>query len=143
MPGTKPNTVRIGATVLLVIVVALVLLWIIRGGDKGRSSATVATPETERGGRVSDHSAQQATVSGDDQRQLVGLARRTIEEVVRNGRLPEVDPAGLSDRLREKCGCFVTLEIGGQLRGCIGHIQRDIIFRATVNRDPQAGSHGL
>ena len=67
-----------------------------------------------------------------EQRALLGLARRTLEEVVRHGRLPEVDAAEFSARLQQRSGCFVTLEIAGQLRGCIGHIiPREPLFEAV------------
>lgn len=50
---------------------------------------------------------------------LVRLARRTIESYLQKGKkplMPKVAP-----KLREKCGVFVTLTKGGELRGCIGH----------------------
>lgn len=57
---------------------------------------------------------------------LLALARNAIAEKLEI----KVDPAMIVERpsgegasvLDEKCGVFVTLEIGGRLRGCIGHI---------------------
>ena len=47
---------------------------------------------------------------------LLELARKTVEEKSR-----EFNGEPHKDTL-EKQGCFVTLTINGQLRGCIGHI---------------------
>ena len=44
---------------------------------------------------------------------------------------PEVAPDGLS-ALDAPCGAFVTLKIGGKLRGCIGTIQASRPARETV-----------
>lgn len=49
----------------------------------------------------------------------VALARRTIEAYVRERRVIEPDPSGLPDG---RCGTFVSLHRGGDLRGCIGTI---------------------
>jgi uncharacterized protein (TIGR00296 family) len=54
---------------------------------------------------------------------LVGLARQTVTEYLKNGKVLKV-PDDVSDKLMEKCGVFVTLNrvSGGakMLRGCIG-----------------------
>lgn len=50
---------------------------------------------------------------------LVQLARHTIEQYVRSGRVVE-PPAEQSPEMRQRAGVFVSLHIGGALRGCIG-----------------------
>ena len=50
---------------------------------------------------------------------LVKLARHTIETYLREGRKPRVPK--VPAKLREPRGVFVTLNKGGELRGCIGH----------------------
>lgn len=51
------------------------------------------------------------------------LARATIEEYVRTGRLPAV-PQGLPEEMyKERAGVFVSIKKEGNLRGCIGTIQ--------------------
>ena len=50
---------------------------------------------------------------------LVRTARRSIETYLREGRKPST-PKVLA-KLREPRGVFVTLNKGGELRGCIGH----------------------
>ena len=53
----------------------------------------------------------------------VRLARRTITEYVRNGRVIEV-PEGLPAELyHQRAGVFVSIKEDGRLRGCIGTIQ--------------------
>jgi AmmeMemoRadiSam system protein A len=53
---------------------------------------------------------------------LVGLARETVEEYVRTGRVKSV-PAPLPTELEGRAGAFVCLKKFGRLRGCIGTIE--------------------
>jgi AmmeMemoRadiSam system protein A len=55
-----------------------------------------------------------------DKRELLRIARSTVEEYVRNRRVPDIDPGKVSPRLATNCGAFVTLHERGELRGCIG-----------------------
>ncbi|ADP78049.1 AMMECR1 domain protein [Methanothermus fervidus DSM 2088] len=51
---------------------------------------------------------------------LIKLARKSIEEYVKNGK--KIDPPKeLPKSLTEKRGVFVTLKKNGELRGCIGY----------------------
>ena len=52
---------------------------------------------------------------------LVQLARETIERYVRQGQRTAV-PEELSELLASQAGAFVSLHLGGELRGCIGTI---------------------
>ncbi|MCX8107915.1 MAG: AmmeMemoRadiSam system protein A, partial [Verrucomicrobiae bacterium] len=63
-----------------------------------------------------------ASYTKEERKALLELARRSLVEVVTNGRLPTVDPANLPPRCAEEKGCFVTLTKKGALRGCIGNI---------------------
>ena len=61
----------------------------------------------------------------DQQRLLLELARRSIEEAVKRNSRSTVDPprgTSLDDILNERCGAFVSLHKSGNLRGCIGHV---------------------
>jgi uncharacterized protein len=49
------------------------------------------------------------------------LARQAVTEAVRHRRLLETIPR--SEALEPRCGVFVTLHVGGKLRGCIGVIE--------------------
>jgi len=68
----------------------------------------------------------------EDRRALLGLARRAIVEAVVHGRALEESPA--NPTLTRLAGAFVTLHRGGQLRGCIGHIEASEPLADTVAR---------
>ena len=53
--------------------------------------------------------------------QLLRLARQTIAEKL--GKKPEGHGVIADPALQAECGTFVTLKIGGQLRGCIGNLE--------------------
>ncbi|MEK9158773.1 MAG: AmmeMemoRadiSam system protein A, partial [Patescibacteria group bacterium] len=57
-----------------------------------------------------------------EKKYLLGLARRSIRHYFDTGKVLKEDGGIPSEKLKEKLACFVTLTIGGQLRGCIGHI---------------------
>lgn len=60
----------------------------------------------------------------DAQRELLRIARLSIEQYMKNSRIPEFKP--MYDVLKERRGVFVTLNEGGQLRGCIGHHESNV-----------------
>lgn len=76
----------------------------------------------------------------------VRLARRTIEEYVRNGSKAEI-PEGLPEEMyRTQAGVFVSIKEDGRLRGCIGTIRaarasvaEEIVENAVsaCSRDPR------
>ena len=55
-----------------------------------------------------------------DQRQLLAIARRSIEAAVCRGAIAGAVPAPLSRALSEPAAAFVTIHERGSLRGCIG-----------------------
>ena len=59
----------------------------------------------------------------EEKRKLLVLARRSIETAVERKKLPPLDPAELTPMLSTPGAAFVTLTIGGELRGCIGSLQ--------------------
>jgi len=64
-------------------------------------------------------------LSPSEKRTLLRLAWSSLEYFVREGEetTAPAAKAELTERLREPAGAFVTLEEGGQLRGCIGYIE--------------------
>ena len=60
--------------------------------------------------------------SDADRRFLLELARKTITAVVNDKPEPQLKKGEAAAKLTERRGCFVTLRIDGQLRGCIGTI---------------------
>lgn len=87
-------------------------------GEKDRVvgyCAITFTQENETNGGFS--------LSPSDKEFLLKLARETITQYIKNGTMPEVDPAKLSEALKTNCGAFVTLNKDHRLRGCIGRFE--------------------
>lgn len=64
---------------------------------------------------------------------LLRLARETIAEKL--GRRTEEKCEARDPALRVECGTFVTLKIGGQLRGCIGNLEPVGSIHEAVRRN--------
>jgi AmmeMemoRadiSam system protein A len=76
---------------------------------------------------------------------LVSLAKRTVEEYVRNKKVIS-PPDELTPEMRQRAGVFVSLKKKGELRGCIGtflptteNVATEIIQNAisAATRDPR------
>ncbi|MBN1982119.1 MAG: AmmeMemoRadiSam system protein B [Chitinivibrionales bacterium] len=61
-------------------------------------------------------------LSPDEKAAFLTLARQALEAAVRKQKPPQV-PATIPPLGKQLCGCFVTLTIGDNLRGCIGYIE--------------------
>jgi AmmeMemoRadiSam system protein A len=59
----------------------------------------------------------------EEQKILLQLARQSLESGVRGEKLPPLDLESMPPRLREDGVSFVTLTIGGNLRGCVGALE--------------------
>ncbi len=64
-------------------------------------------------------------LNNEQKKKLLALARRSIEEYLKERTLPKVDydKEFNDDVFRQKCGAFVTLHKNGALRGCIGYVK--------------------
>lgn len=65
-------------------------------------------------------------------KELLKIARESLETYIRTDKRADIksdNPA-----LRKKRGVFVTLEIGGELRGCMGHFEQDTPLYEIVAR---------
>jgi AmmeMemoRadiSam system protein A len=62
-------------------------------------------------------------LTAEEKGMLLRLARQALDTGVRGGQLPPLDLESLPERLRELGASFVTLTIGGNLRGCIGALE--------------------
>ncbi len=65
------------------------------------------------------------SLTDEDKKNLLHIARRTLESYIRYGEIPEIDTSGFSATLRTPTGAFVTLNKEGALRGCIGTFRPD------------------
>jgi AmmeMemoRadiSam system protein A len=83
--------------------------------------------------------------SMDGEHPVVALARRTVEQFVRDGTVAR-PPQELSEDMAKAAGAFVSLHRQGQLRGCIGTIEpvrptvaEEVIGNAisAASRDPR------
>jgi AmmeMemoRadiSam system protein A len=59
----------------------------------------------------------------EEQRILLRLAREAMEHAVKGQGVPPLDEPSLPPGLREPGSSFITLTVGGQLRGCIGSLE--------------------
>ena len=62
-------------------------------------------------------------LTAEERETLLRLAREALREGVSGHPLPALKPDSLSPALRADGASFVTLTIGGQLRGCIGALE--------------------
>ncbi|MDX2429905.1 MAG: AmmeMemoRadiSam system protein A, partial [Bacteroides sp.] len=56
-----------------------------------------------------------------EKQSLLQISRSTLESFIKTAELPQIDPGILTNALIEPVGAFVTLHMGGRLRGCIGN----------------------
>ncbi|PKM96549.1 MAG: hypothetical protein CVU79_12885 [Elusimicrobia bacterium HGW-Elusimicrobia-3] len=61
-------------------------------------------------------------LSGDMKKELLALARRGIGACLKTGRVP-AQPLSPRPEFNQPAAVFVTLNIGGRLRGCIGSLE--------------------
>ncbi|MBU0469636.1 MAG: AmmeMemoRadiSam system protein B [Candidatus Omnitrophica bacterium] len=84
-------------------------------GDRG-----IAESSIEENVGLKEGGADQDGLSVDQKKRLLFIARKTVEEYVRNKK--KLDFAENDARLKQPEGAFVTLKKNGKLRGCIGNI---------------------
>ena len=104
-----------------------------------------ATTSLDKSGEKEAGMADTDKLTEEQGKYLVGLARRTIERALSDQHDVKKPDADLPAIYNEERGTFVTLTIGGNLRGCIGHIipQESLIEGIKINavnaafRDPR------
>jgi AmmeMemoRadiSam system protein A len=62
-------------------------------------------------------------LTSEDRATLLRVARQSIEHGLRHGRTMRVDPGEFAESLRSIRATFVTLQLAGNLRGCIGTLE--------------------
>ncbi len=73
--------------------------------------------ERQRVGRMDNQ------LTAEEKQTLLRLAREALREGVAGHAIPALDPGKLTLTLRADGAAFVTLTIGGRLRGCIGALE--------------------
>jgi AmmeMemoRadiSam system protein A len=83
------------------------------------------------------HDNDHLTLSGEEGRCLVMIARRAITSRLKNESIDDIQAPGKAGvRLEALCaGTFVTLTISGELRGCIGSFREDIPLPQSVKNN--------
>jgi AmmeMemoRadiSam system protein A len=82
-----------------------------------------------------------ATLLREEKVFLLGLARKTIEAFLQNGKSYRVDPSSLPRAFVNDGAVFVTLTKAGVLRGCIGSLQAfQPLYQDVQERAIQAAS---
>lgn len=61
----------------------------------------------------------------EEKLKLLEISRSTLETYMHSGTLAEVSSEGLTGILQQPAGAFVSLYMGGRLRGCIGNFAPD------------------
>lgn len=90
-------------------------------GDKSSVVSYVAAVIYKANDEVSEagnDSHSSTNLSQDDRKQLLDIARLSIESYLKDKTIPDFEVSGL---IAQPGAAFVTLEKNGQLRGCIGH----------------------
>lgn len=67
-----------------------------------------------------DNTDKAFLLSESDKKNLLKVARSTLESYISQGKTHVIDTTGFSDNIKQHCGAFVTLHKSGKLRGCIG-----------------------
>jgi len=79
------------------------------------------------------------SISHEDQQKLLDIARESISCYLDREKLPEIDKSGLSQVLNDQMGAFVTLNLKGNLRGCIGRFMpSDPLYETVRNMSLEA-----
>lgn len=74
----------------------------------------------------------QSSLTLDQKRRLIHIAKETIQQYVKTGKAPVFDES--DPRFLKKEGAFVTIHKHGRLRGCIGHIIGRLPLYQTVTQ---------
>jgi MEMO1 family protein len=81
---------------------------------------------------VVDHPRDSFSLLPTEKRELLRIARSTLEEYLKTRKIPDLHMERLQASLRSPCGAFVTLKKHGELRGCIGNFSATEELAKTV-----------
>ena len=94
-----------------------------KSADKKQVVGYWAIAISMKGGNYS--SSNEFGLSIQDKKELLKIARTTLESYIRNNKTPEITAKGYPNALLTPCGAFVTLKEKGELRGCIGRFSSE------------------
>lgn len=83
---------------------------------------------------------ESANLTEQEKQILLRLARKAVESAANGRALPPLDLQTLPPALQEQGATFVTLTIGGELRGCIGTLEAHQPLAADVREHAVAAA---
>ena len=98
-------------------------------GERDRVVGYYAITVTTKAGTSDNKSSakessnEEFSLTAQEKKTLVSIARNTLESYIRNSKIPAVERNLLTLALETPCGAFVTLRKKGELRGCIGRFE--------------------
>ena len=96
----------------------------------GYAAAVVQAENVGKETRMEEERIEDAALTEKEQSILLGIARHAVEKTA--GTPGEPPPDMTTQALLDKRGAFVTLKIGGRLRGCIGMVEPRRPLKDTV-----------
>jgi MEMO1 family protein len=90
--------------------------------------------------RTLEQKKESFNLNEKEKKDLLILARQTVEQQVKKKSVAAVDPTAFSKSLVTNCGAFVTLRKNGDLRGCIGRFDASEPLYAVVQKMAIASS---
>ena len=127
----------------------------VTGDDSGVVGYLSAVMVRDEGGPAAKHYVlnadlvKQEVLSEGGRQELLRIARQAVASAVYGGSPPEIEK--VDKALRQRRGVFVTLKVGGQLRGCLGSVEAgtalvELLVRmavAAATRDPRFEPVGI
>lgn len=87
------------------------------------------------------YTEESRSLTGDEKDILLNLSREKLESIYGGERM-SLNISGIPESLKQKRGCFTTLNMDDQLRGCIGHIYpQEELYRCVLENTENAALH--
>jgi len=83
---------------------------------------------------TSNQSHMDFQLNEEEKNTLLNIARQTLNSYVREGKVPEVEEEKITGNLQVHTGAFVTLNMQGELRGCIGRFGAEVPLYQVVRK---------
>lgn len=123
--------------IVVSVLVQLIFVTSVSGSDTRPSKADEDVPVSSPNGESAKERGMKDKdrLTGDEGKYLLSVARKIIDQALSGKEGPEKGDSDLPALFDEQRGTFVTLTIGGNLRGCIGHIipQEALIEGIRIN----------
>jgi AmmeMemoRadiSam system protein A len=98
------------------------------------TSFTLTASAPERQDRNAPEIDSGVSFTKEEISQLFSIARNSIREMLFENRKLALDPSSIPTNLKRKMGAFITLNVDGRLRGCIGQFVSDNPLYEVVNQ---------